>query len=233
MRHAHTRASRCSRQVDMQTKKEKTIAAALLVEEETLAALQLEKQGKLNELDTAVPLRLDQIYYYTNHGTLPASLEDSLIFPVPQMERLKDRIAELTKMQQLQKQDRRAIKKERARLQGEMREKEHRAAELDQKVKDLMMLKFGALVDLEALDKNAGINMVGEDLRATIQDLEKEYARLIKEWDGKVVQAKRALDTAITRNTGRLQDLSTLTAKHSQLTVALEAAQKEVRPDAI
>jgi hypothetical protein len=55
---------------DQASKKEKTIQSALEIAEKDLTAFQLDKQRKLNELPTIVPLRLHQIHFFGLLGTL-------------------------------------------------------------------------------------------------------------------------------------------------------------------
>lgn len=54
--------------------------------ENSLTLFQLEKQAKLNELDTGVPLRISQIHHLTAGGHIPKNLDDGLIFDINNLE---------------------------------------------------------------------------------------------------------------------------------------------------
>lgn len=55
-------AEQLKKEIDSQERREKTLSSSMATAEKDLANFQLEKQAKLNELDIAVPLKLDQIF---------------------------------------------------------------------------------------------------------------------------------------------------------------------------
>mmetsp|Transcript_24697 Transcript_24697/g.74172 ORF Transcript_24697/g.74172 Transcript_24697/m.74172 type:complete len:1868 (-) Transcript_24697:86-5689(-) len=219
------------REVESCNKKEKTLTQALEAEDKLLTEMQLEKQGKLNELDTAVPLRLSQILDYRDDLSLNKDLSSSLVFPTSEISNLKDRIAELEREKSLQKEDRRKIKKEKAKLQAEKYELETVANELERKLVEIQMLKFGSVVDLEALESRGEGNRKGQELLRQLRELEDKCARQIKVWDEKVWQARQEFDDVVVSSTSKISKIGKLSRKQETLNKSLAAGQEEVLID--
>lgn len=219
------------REVESCNKKEKTLTQALAAEDALLTEMQLEKQGKLNELDTAVPLRMSQILDYRDDLTLNKDLSKSLVFPTYEIENLKNRIQELDMEKSLQKEDRRKIKKEKAKLQAEKFELESIANELERKLIEIQILKFGSVVDLEALESRGDGNKKGEELLRTLRALEDECAQTLKEWDEKVWRARQEHDDVVVSSTSKISKIAKLSRKHETLSKSLTSGQDEVVTD--
>lgn len=223
-------ADMLKKETDVLLKKEKTLEQQKQIEEKELADLQLAKQAKLNELDTAVPMKLDQIQHITSKAMVPADLSESLVFSVHEIAKLKTRIGQLNEEKQLQKSAYKNIKHIQSRLNREKKELEQIVGELEAKCNELQMLKFGALVDLEALE-GQGINLQGQDLRSQLRQLETKVARTVKAWDAKIFNKKMQRDAAITANTNAITDVTGLAAEQSRLVSALDTAQAEIKED--
>lgn len=103
------------------------------------------------------------------------------------MQHLRDRIEELKKEKSQQKAEYKQIKQTQRRLAREKREKEEKVGNLKMKCDDLQRLKFGSLVNLEALE-TTDVNPQGVQLRAKLLDLEKQTAAKVKAEDEKIVQ---------------------------------------------
>ena len=104
---------------DMYGKKEKIIQSALETAEKDLTLFQLDKQRKLNELNTIVPLKMHQILYFglncrhnfdmsldtdssAVNNRVPTNMESVLIFESNQIEKLKQNIVELQRQKSMQ-----------------------------------------------------------------------------------------------------------------------------------
>jgi hypothetical protein len=221
----------CKREVESCHKKEKTLTQALAAEDALLTEMQLEKQGKLNELDTAVPLRMSQILDYRDDLTLNKDLSKSLVFPTDAIEGLHERINELSMEKSLQKEDRRKIKKEKAKLQAEKGELETISNELERKLIEIQMLKFGSVVDLEALESRGDGNKKGEEMLRMLRALEDECAGTLKEWDNKVWRARQEHDDVVVSSTSKIAKIARLSRKHETLSKTLRDGQDEVVVD--
>jgi len=180
-------------------KREKTVQSALDLVERDLAEFQREKQAKLNELDTGVPLRLGQIHYCTTRA-IPTDLTDALIFDTRSIFGLNNRISQLNQEKSSQKEEYKSIKQTQRRLTREKKEKQAEIDELDLKCRELQFLKFGALIDLEALEKS-DVNPQGVELKAQLRDLERYSAQCIKKKDEEIVSLKEHYVQSMRNNT--------------------------------
>jgi len=184
---------------DLLRKREKTVQSALDVVESDLAEFQREKQAKLNELDTGVPLRLGQIHYCTTRA-IPADLTDALIFDTRSIFRLNNRISQLNEEKSSQKEEStNRSSRHSAALRGR-RKKQMEIDQLDLKCRELQFLKFGALIDLEALEKS-DVNPQGVELKAQLRDMERYSAQCIKKKDEEIVALKEHYVQSMRNNT--------------------------------
>lgn len=217
------------KECDMLGKKERTIQDALNVLERELSDFQLEKQAKLNDLDTGVPLRLGQIHYCTTKG-IPDNLDEALIFDVRNIEKLKGTITELTKEKADQRSAYKEIKTQQRRLAREMREKQAANDELDRKCNELQMLKFGALIELESLE-TSDINPQGVELRSKLRTMEKKSSSAVKAEDERIFALKAELASMVMTNTAQFREKLDLTLDKRALEGALKQGRKEMITD--
>lgn len=210
-------------------KKEKTTKDAVNLIEKELSAFQLEKQAKLNDLDTGVPLHLGQIHVHTGTG-IQHNLDDALIFDIRQIAVLEETIVDLTKQKADQRRAYSNIKVQQRRLARELREKEAANDLLDQKCNELQMLKFGALVDLSSLE-TSDINPQGVELRTKLRAMEKHAASTIKAEDDRIFGLKQELAGMITTNTLQYREKLDLTLDKRALETALKQGRKEMITD--
>ena len=78
------------------------------------------------------------------------------------------------------KKQQRELKKLHVSFNKSKKEKEQRVAELSEKTRDVQMLKFGQIVDLEKLEK-LGATKIADDIK---EKLQKEELQRIKELSG-------------------------------------------------
>lgn len=88
--------------------------------------------------------------------------------------------------------------------------------ELEKKAKDVAMLKFGQIIDLDVLDR-LGTNKGSEDLKETLKKQEAQQNRELKDWDRKIEVAVQRLASLTHENTFHLNQISELTAKQKML----------------
>ena len=91
-------------------------------------------------------------------------MSKALIFDLNEIEKLKLNIAELTRQKSMQRKEYKEVKLMQTRLQREKSEKEETVSSLEQKCIELQMLKFGRLVDVEAMQETH-INEAAEELK--------------------------------------------------------------------
>uniref|UniRef100_A0A4W6E917 Uncharacterized protein n=1 Tax=Lates calcarifer TaxID=8187 RepID=A0A4W6E917_LATCA len=101
------------------------------------------------------------------------------------------------------------------------------AAVLDKQCNELMLMKYGRLVDVEALQTLSG-NRTLEELKQEKLQREAAYAKEIKQWDAKVEEAHQALMDVTKCNTERLLSVTNLFDQKKELDHKLNARQKKM-----
>uniref|UniRef100_A0A8C9S6G7 Cilia- and flagella-associated protein 44 n=1 Tax=Scleropages formosus TaxID=113540 RepID=A0A8C9S6G7_SCLFO len=160
---------------DSLAKKEKIVLNNLEAAEGDLELLNREKQRKLNALDVVVPLRLHQIEYVSN-GAVPGKLDQVLVLNRAPLAGLQERIRQLQVEKNHQKERYRQARKCECRQTLSL---------LLLRCEQLMMMKFGKLVDLEALQTLSG-NRNLEEMRHGARVREAAFNQEIKRWEVKV-----------------------------------------------
>lgn len=167
-----------------------------------------EKRRQLNMLSTVVPLRCSQVKCLEEDGTVPAALWDKSVVTLSDAElsRLSSRIVELA----VQKVDRRGeiagMTAELQRLQVEKAEVHKVHAHWQAQVHEVMMLKFGRLVDLEMLE-SCGTSHRIESKRDELRQTEMMWDREVRKQENRIAALRDELQKNLLRNTHILQDL--------------------------
>ena len=136
------------------------------------------KQQKLNELPVCIPLRLNQILMMQN-GRLVADLAPAVVFLNSGLLRLRERIQELQQEKADIRKQHNQLKRMHVNLIKNRKEKQSKLTELEGRLYQVQMLKFGRTIDLERLEK-LGFNKTADELR---EKLLKEDAKRTKEMD--------------------------------------------------
>ena len=128
------------------------------------------KQQEINLIDTVIPLTTSQMYldeesqrddsnegmeidYVQKEPCSNHPLESFVTFPCEYFFKLRLRIRELKDDIAQQKADLKQMKNEKARLSKEKNLKESSISQQMKKCEELQLLKFGQLIDIDALDK--------------------------------------------------------------------------------
>eukprot|EP00039_Didymoeca_costata_P003291 m.66648 g.66648 ORF g.66648 m.66648 type:complete len:161 (-) comp11821_c1_seq2:1815-2297(-) len=98
------------------------------------------------------------------------------------------------------------------------------------KCDDLQRLKFGSLVNLEALE-TTDVNPQGVQLRAKLLDLEKQTAAKVKAEDEKIVQLQETYTQLIQSSTQRHRDVHDLHMDKRTLNDTLKAGRTAALSD--
>ncbi|ESO88398.1 hypothetical protein LOTGIDRAFT_193297 [Lottia gigantea] len=207
-------------------KKAKVIDASLKYAQNDLEAFQLEKQQKLNELDVVVTLRLHQILHIVN-SVLPQDLSQTLVFESSGVERLQHRIKELEHEKHLQKKQMKESRKKHVQLIKDRKLFEEKISEMNETCNEMMIAKFGCIVDLEKLETvvvNRGIEEMKEKLRVTEITCSEEMIDLNK----LVAEKKDRITELIKDNTNRLEQLCMLSTEKKDLESSLDSRQKNL-----
>uniref|UniRef100_A0A8C4IP88 Cilia- and flagella-associated protein 44 n=1 Tax=Dicentrarchus labrax TaxID=13489 RepID=A0A8C4IP88_DICLA len=160
-------------------KKVKSVQSSRKAAEDNLELVNREKQQKMNELDVVVPLRLNQIEFVTN-DSVPSDLSPALVLDRTELSRLQERIKQLHVEKSEQRDLYYKARQQHVRLIHDRKDMDANIQELEQQCEQLMMMKYGRLVDLEALQTLSG-NRRLEELKQEKLLREAAYAKEIKQ----------------------------------------------------
>ncbi|KAL5033039.1 hypothetical protein BDV3_000061 [Batrachochytrium dendrobatidis] len=211
---------------DSLIKKEKIVGIGLKSAEAEIQDFQTQKQRKLNELDVLVPLRFHQIQYL-ERDMIPSDLSPALVFVNDGLLKLQNRIYELQQEKADIKKQHKELRKQHVSFIKSKRDKQQKLHELSDRAKDVQMLKFGQIVDLEKLEK-LGVNKTADELREKLQREDNRRLKEIKEYDNKIEQLKERLTEAIKENTDKVESLVQLKEQQHAIENALNTSQASV-----
>ncbi|KAK3588814.1 hypothetical protein CHS0354_028462 [Potamilus streckersoni] len=214
------------KELESLTKKAKVIDTALKTAQNDLEAFQLEKQQKLNDLDVVVSLKLHQIQYMVN-GVLPQDLSQTLIFDSSGVVRLQGRIKELQQEKHLQKKQMKESKKTHVQLIKDRKIFEQKIREMETECDEMLISKFGRIVDLEKLE-TVTVNRTIEELKEKLRMTEMQCSEELLLWDEKLSEKKIRITELIKENTKRLNHLSTLVTEKKKFEQSLDSRQKNL-----
>ncbi|XP_036376519.1 cilia- and flagella-associated protein 44 [Megalops cyprinoides] len=214
------------KECDALAKKEKVVQASLKAAEGDLELFDREKQQKLNELDVIVPLRLHQIEFLSN-GVLPSDVSDALVMNTAALKALQARIRQLQIEKQEQGDAYRQARQRHALLTHEHRDMQARIHELEERCEEMMLAKFGRLVDLEVLQTLSGNSQL-EELKQDCRAKEAANTQELKRWKVKLTETKRILMEVSRRHTERVCMLNSLLKEKKELEEKLESRQRKM-----
>ncbi|XP_073525464.1 cilia- and flagella-associated protein 44-like [Phyllobates terribilis] len=214
------------KECDALAKKIKIVEVTLKTAEGELEVLQREKQQKLNELYVVVPLKLHQVDYIIN-GEIPSDLSQGLVFTNHYLEALQLRIRELQMEKVEQRELYKKAKEQHKQLIREKKEMETKIQSLEETCRQQMMMKFGRLVDLEAL-QTLSVNTGLEELKMKSAQRQEEMDREIALWKIKVMETKRSLMEITRVQTKKMERLNDLLTEKKTIEAKLDAQQTAV-----
>ncbi|KAI5061173.1 hypothetical protein GOP47_0023678 [Adiantum capillus-veneris] len=183
------------REKESKLKKKKSIETALASLEKEMEDFQKEKQNCLNQIDAVLTLYMHQLEHLPD-AKLPDDLSQALIFSNTVINELKETIkdhgTETAALKKLQKE----LKKEHITLVRERKSRESKIEDLEQRVTDVQMLKFGQIIDLEVLDTMSA-KKDNDELKLQIKTQEAQNATEVANWirliDDSIDQIARAM----------------------------------------
>mgnify|MGYP001188008898 CR=1 FL=1 len=202
-------------------KKQKFVEQSMKAVNSEITQFQKEKQSKLNEIDVIITLKMHQVEFLEK-GRLPTDLGQGLVFSGKSLESLRGRVKDLVQEKAALKRQQKELRKEHVQLQRSKKAKEQKIVELEKKAKDVQMLKFGQIIDLDLLDR-IGESKGAEDLRESLQKQEAQHRKELAEWDRKIDKAMQELAVVTQENTNYLNSIADLTTKHRNLEASLSA----------
>jgi len=114
-------------------------------------------------------------------------------------------------------------------LHREQALKGEKIRELDARARDVQLLKFGQIIDLERIE-SVGVNKAAEDLRDRIKKVEVTQEQALQGWQGKLKDAKHSLKDATEHSTKSLNTVASLFERQHALEASLNQKQSAVPP---
>ncbi|NXI63059.1 CFA44 protein, partial [Anseranas semipalmata] len=219
-------AANLRKEYNVFVKKAKAVEASLNTAERELDTFQWEKQQKLNDLYVAVPLKLHQVEYFVN-GQLPSDFSQALVFTNQSLEYLQKRIVDLRNEKIMQREIYKKAQQQHKQLVRDKKLMEINIQRLEEKCNQLMMLKFGRLVDFEAVQAHS-VNIRLEELEVQIMEKEYEHSQELKEWGKRILDLQQKLMVLTKENTRKLQQLNRFCLENHQLETKLDSLENDL-----
>ncbi|NXT95502.1 CFA44 protein, partial [Anhinga rufa] len=207
-------------------KKEKVVAISLDTAKRELETFQWEKQQRLNELYVVVPLKLHQVEYLVN-GDMPSDFSQALVFTNQSLEYLQKRIVDLHNEKIMQREIYKQAQEQYKQLVQDKKEMEIQIRWLEEKCNDLMMKKFGRLVDFEAVQAHSE-NIRMEELEVQIMEKEYEHSQELKVLEERILDLQQKLMKLTKENTSKLQQLNQFYLEKQQLETKLASLKNNL-----
>ncbi|NWH19501.1 CFA44 protein, partial [Grus americana] len=207
-------------------KKVKVVETSLDTAERELETFQREKQQRLNELYVVVPLKLHQVEYLVN-GEMPSDFSQALVFTNQSLEHLQKRIVDLHNEKIMQREIYKKAQEQHKRLVQDKKEMEIKILRLEEKCNQLIVKKFGRLVDFEAVQAHS-VNIRVEELEVQIMEKEYVHSQELKEWEGRILDLQQQLMKLTKENTSKLQQLNSFCLEKQQLETKLDSLENDL-----
>ncbi|CAM4635885.1 unnamed protein product [Leuciscus chuanchicus] len=98
--------------------------------------------------------------------------------------------------------------------------------ESEVRCEQLMLMKFGKLVELEVLQTLSGNRKV-EEMRQEVRERDAKNTQELKHWEAKVTEAREALTEVTKQNTERLRNMNSLLSQKKALDDQLNSQQRK------
>ncbi|NWI93401.1 CFA44 protein, partial [Pitta sordida] len=219
-------AANLSNKCNALAKKAKEAENSLDTTKGELEMFQWEKLQRLNELYVAVPLKLHQVQYLVN-GEMASDFSEALVFINQSLEYLQKRIVDLRNEKIMQREIYKKAQERHKQLAQDKKKMEIEIRRLEEKCNDLMMEKFGGLVDFEAVQEQS-VNIPMEEMKVKIMEKEHEQYVELKEWEDRILELQQQLMKVTRENTRKLQQLDEFCREKHQLRVKLDSLTNDL-----
>lgn len=198
------------KEYEMIMKKIKLTEAQYLSCQEDLDEYIREKQRNLNEVETVIVLRLNQIQNFVSETEIE-KISESILFSSEKLTNLYKRVGELEKETQLERQKHEKNRHHLTRMKVDVNHMKGMIRELNKDIEKSMMRKFGSKIDIDDIEESLLKRLVAE-MHGIVKDLEQSFEK-------KLENAKRQLIEKENNHAKKLQDN---TEKYNLLTVLQE-----------
>ncbi|NXX26532.1 CFA44 protein, partial [Nicator chloris] len=214
-------AADLKKEYDALALKAKEIETSLDTTNRELEAFQWAKLHRLNDLCVVVPLRLHQVQCLVD-GEMPRDFSQTLVFTNQSLQYLQKRIVDQRNEKRMQREIHKKAKEQHKQLLQEKKEMAMEIQRLEERCNDLMMEKFGRLVDFEAVQVHS-VNIPMEQMKVRIMEKEYEHFVELKEWEERIVVLQHQLTNLTRENSSKLHQLNRFCHEKHQLETELES----------
>lgn len=223
--------------------REKTVVSDQKQVDEAIQTFQKQKQHRLNQVHSLLTLKLSQIQCLeasasnlsdastgalciippANKGGalyLPNTLQKHVVFTQSALRRLSQRIQELQREKSSVRTSYRELQQTFRAAQRTKQLLVRRVEELHQKYESVQLLRFGQVVDLDALESSTRSESL-QKLQAQLEEKERGCARVIRDSERKFNEQQVELRNVTRTNTALMVSIATLGERQLHLDQAL------------
>lgn len=210
-------------------KKEKNITKSIQNTEKEIQDFQREKMQKLNQILISIILSQDQIQII-NGSKLPGDLDHDVLFTNNEFEKLKNRIVELARETESEKDRKADLEKEEAKLKKNCKRHEKKKEEEKKKFEAVQALRFGHAIKLENLKYAEPSDQLAK-LKNDFMKSERESVKRIEDAKLSLAECREKFREVTKMNTSLLDKRSKLFESIMKKNRNLDMGLKEIFKD--
>uniref|UniRef100_A0A182V315 Cilia- and flagella-associated protein 44 n=1 Tax=Anopheles merus TaxID=30066 RepID=A0A182V315_ANOME len=184
-----------------------------------LLELRREKQRRLNDIDTLIIVRMDQMQYFRTETEFQ-DVENSLLFNREALLKLYARVDQLAAETLETKRKHRVNVVHLARMKTDIKFMRQQLVSLKEEINETMMKKFGRVIDLDELEETI-LRQYTFEMRANLDDVRKSYEERARELKKLYAKKQEELKKVIQEGTEKLHILTVLQEEYNNLEKAL------------
>ncbi|XP_035917499.1 cilia- and flagella-associated protein 44 isoform X1 [Anopheles stephensi] len=184
-----------------------------------LLELRREKQRRLNDIDTLIIVRMDQMQYFRTETEFH-DVENSLLFNREALLKLYARVEQLAAETLETKRKHRVNVVHLARMKTDIKFMRQQLVSLKEEISETMMKKFGRVIDLDELEETI-LRQYTFEMRANLDDVKKSYEERARELKKMYANKQEELKKVIQEGTEKLHILTVLQEEYNNLVKAL------------
>ncbi|KAG5669779.1 hypothetical protein PVAND_000072 [Polypedilum vanderplanki] len=194
-----------------------------------LSALRHQKQKQLNNVDTIVMLKMDQMQYFKNYEEF-VNIDKTLLFNNHNVTRLYSRVGKLALETIEAKRSHRINVIHLAKIKTDIKLMEKQIVDLKDKVNQAMLKKFGRVIDLNEIEETILRRFAFEmqiEIRANADDIKKQYANKINELKKLKIEKQKEVTMILQSATEKLNILTVLEEERNFLHKLIKSQAKK------
>ncbi|XP_055624931.1 cilia- and flagella-associated protein 44 isoform X2 [Toxorhynchites rutilus septentrionalis] len=189
-----------------------------------LLKLRREKQARVNDINTLVILKMDQMQYFRTETEF-YDIENSLLFNNDKLMKLYSRVGQLAMETLETKRKHRINVVHLARMKTDIKFMNQQIIDLKENINEAMIKKFGRIVNLDELEETI-LRKFAFEMRANMDDVKRSYAERTRDLKRIYSKKQDELTRVIQEGTEKLHVLTVLQEEYNNLTKMLAHQKK-------